>query len=104
MFAASCDSVEDNTKFAKKLELDYPILSDPSKTVATAQGVVDEDRPFPRRWTVFISKDGKVAHIEKKVDFKNHGKQVAKKLAELKVEKATADKKSSDDKKKKEEK
>ena len=104
MFAASCDSVELNTKFAKELKLDYPILSDPGKKVATVHGVVDEKRKIPRRWTVFIAKDGKVAHIEKKVDFKNHGEQVAKKLAELKVEKASTDKKASDDKKKKEEK
>ena len=28
IFAASCDSVEDNTKFAKKLELDYERITD----------------------------------------------------------------------------
>lgn len=84
-FTASCDSVEDNTKFAKSLELDYPILSDPRKTVAIAYGVVTVERAFPQRWTFYIGKDGKVLYIDKKVKTKSHGADVAKKLSELKV-------------------
>ncbi len=100
IFAASCDSVKKNTKFAKELELDYPILSDPNRKVATAYGVVDDSRKIPRRWTIFVGKDGKVAHIEKDVDTKAHGKQVLKKLAELKIEKASKEKKSKKESKK----
>ncbi|MCA9216444.1 MAG: peroxiredoxin family protein [Planctomycetales bacterium] len=87
VFAASCDTVEDNTKFAKQLELDYPILSDPERKVAPVHGVVDEKQKYPRRWTIFIGKDGVVKHIEKKVDTRGHGTQVLKQLAELKVDK-----------------
>ena len=87
LFAASCDSVEDNTRFAKELELDYPILSDPEKKTAIAYGVVDDERPFPRRWTYFIGKNGKILEIEKDVKTGGHGEQVLKKLAELKIEK-----------------
>ena len=39
-FTASVDTPEDNKKFAEKLGLDYPILSDPTKSVAQAYGVV----------------------------------------------------------------
>ena len=39
-FTASCDDAETNARFAKSLELDYPILSDPGKDVAKAYGVV----------------------------------------------------------------
>src|SRR5436190_22679590 len=37
-FAASCDDVETNTKFAKSLEVDYPILADPTRETATKYG------------------------------------------------------------------
>ncbi len=85
-FAASCDTPELNKKFAKKLELDYPILSDPSRKVAKAYGVVNEKRRFPFRKTIFIGKDGTILYIETKVNTGDHGNQVAKKLKELKVE------------------
>ncbi|GAB4150852.1 MAG: hypothetical protein Tsb009_25920 [Planctomycetaceae bacterium] len=86
-FTASCDSVEVNTKFAKSLELDYPILSDPSREVAKAYGVVTAKRKFPFRWTFYIGKDGKILKVDKKVKARSHGKDVAKALEELGVEK-----------------
>ena len=48
-FAASCDTLETNTEFARSLELDYPILSDPERKTAEAYGVVDESRRHPAR-------------------------------------------------------
>jgi peroxiredoxin Q/BCP len=85
-FTASVDKPADNKKFAEKLGLDYPILSDPTKKVAEAYGVVDEKRPVAQRWTFFIGEDGKIQHIEKKVQTKSHGKDIAAKLKELGVE------------------
>jgi len=70
------------------LELDYPILSDPKGDTARMFGVIDDNRSFPQRWTFFISKDGELLAVEKKVDFRSHGKQIAEKLADLKVDKA----------------
>jgi len=87
-FTASCDSVDDNTQFAKKLELDYPILSDPDRTTARKFDVVEDDKGYPKRWTFFISKDGKVLEIDKAVRPAAHGQQIAKKLAELGIEKS----------------
>ena len=84
-FTASCDDVDTNTKFAKSLELDYPILSDPKRDVATAFGVVDSAQKNPRRWTFYIGKDGKILHIEKMVKTESHGADVAAKLKELGV-------------------
>ena len=80
-----------NTEFAKKLELDYPLLSDTSKKTAKEYGVVHEGRAVPERWTFIIGKDGKILHIEKKVTAKDHGPQVLKTLEELGVEKAKKD-------------
>ncbi len=86
-FTASCDTAEENAKFAKSLELDYPILSDPSKEVAKTYGVVNAERKLPFRWTFYIGKDGKILHIDKEVKADNHGEDVAAKLEELGVAK-----------------
>lgn len=78
----------DNSKFAKDLGLDYPILSDPEKKTATEYGVVSAARRFPQRWTFIIGADGRIKHIDKKVKAKKHGEDLAKKLDELKIPKA----------------
>jgi len=90
-FAASCDTVEDNGKFAQSLGLDYPILSDPEKTVATAYGVVNADRSLPFRWTFYIGKDGKILHVDRQVKPATAGDDVARKLGELGVAKRPSD-------------
>ncbi len=74
-------------KYAEALKLDYPILSDAGKKVATAYGVVTKDRAVPFRWTFYIGTDGKILHIDKAVSARTHGTDVAKKLAELGVKK-----------------
>ena len=86
-FTASCDAAEVNKKFAESLELDYPILSDPGKEVATAYGVVHEGRAVPERWTFYIGVDGTIQYVEKMVKTGTHGKDVAAKLQELGVSK-----------------
>jgi thioredoxin-dependent peroxiredoxin len=86
-FTASCDSVEDNTRFAKSVGADYPILSDPGCGVARAYGVVDAQRTFPRRWTFFIGPKGNILHIDREVDTRQYALDVAKRLAELGVPK-----------------
>ncbi len=86
-FTASCDTAADNKKFAEKLGLDYPILSDPERKVAKAYGVVTSTRKFPFRRTFYIGKDGNILHIDKKVKAATHGADVAAKLKELGIAK-----------------
>ena len=74
-----------NKRFAESLELDYPILSDPKRSVAAAYGVVDKDRPYPRRWTFIIGLKGELLYIDKKVKAGTHGDDLVKKLGELGV-------------------
>ena len=81
----SVDTPETNKSFAQSLGLDYPLLSDPTRAVATAYGVVDEDQPFPSRWTFFIGLDGRIMHIDKQVNPATHGRVIAAKLSELGV-------------------
>jgi peroxiredoxin Q/BCP len=87
VFAASCDSPETNQKYAKALKLDFPILSDPDKSVAKAYGVVDDQRPLPARHTFYIGRDGKLLDIDTAVSPASHGTDVARKLAELGIPK-----------------
>ena len=101
-FMASVDTVEENTKFAKatsvtlqgrgggpstvveKKEADFPLLSDPTKEVATKYGVLMPNG-FANRWTFYIDKNGKIAHIEKTVRPATSAEDMIAKLGELKV-------------------
>ena len=83
-FAASVDSVEANTKFARSLGISYPILSDPAKDVARAYGVLSPSG-FASRWTFYIGRDGRILFIDKRVSPAVHGNVVAAKLADLGV-------------------
>ena len=74
-----------NKKFAESLHLDYPILSDPDKTVAQAYGVMSP-RGFANRWTFYIDKDGTVREIDKKVKPDQAGADIAAKIKELGLE------------------
>jgi len=83
-FTASVDDAEQNKKFAESLNLDYPILSDPTRETAKAYGVLNE-RGMANRWTFYIDKNGKIAHIDQKVNTENHGNDIATELKNLGV-------------------
>jgi peroxiredoxin Q/BCP len=82
-FTASVDEPDHNKKFAESLSCDYPILSDPDKSVAKAYGVVHEGRAMPERWTFYIDKEGIIRAVEKKVNVSNAAADAAAKLKEL---------------------
>jgi peroxiredoxin Q/BCP len=85
-FAASVDDIETNTKFAKSLDADYPILADAEKSVAEAYGVLSSSG-LANRWTFYIGPDGKILAIDKQVNVKTSGADIAAKLGELGVAK-----------------
>jgi peroxiredoxin Q/BCP len=82
----SVDTVEDNTKFSQMHEADYPILSDVSKSIANAYGVLGPGG-LARRWTFYIGPDGKILHIDKTVAPATSGPDMVAKLGELKIAK-----------------
>lgn len=84
-FTASVDTPEYNKEFATELDLDFPILSDPTSEVAKAYGVVHGDRKVPERWTYYIGEDGRILAIDKEVKTASHGADIASKLKELGV-------------------
>ena len=67
-FMASVDAVEGekgNKAFAESEKADFPLLSDPTKDVATAYRVLSP-RGFANRWTFYIGADGKITAIAKR--------------------------------------
>ena len=81
-FAASVDSPDANRKFAESLGVRYPILSDPTKEVARAYGVLARSG-YASRWTFYIGADGRILEIDKKVSPSSHGADVARRVREL---------------------
>ena len=67
-FMISVDDTQTNKEFAESLDSDFPLLSNPTKEVAEAYGVVTAERAFPFRWTFIIGGDGKILRIDKEVN------------------------------------
>ena len=57
LLAASCDKKKYLSPFASDLNLNYPILADPTRTTAIQWAVVGEGREIPNRWIYFIDRD-----------------------------------------------
>ena len=101
-FMASVDPLEDNVKFAKatsietagqkidKKEADFPILSDPTKDTARAYGVLAPNGAVAQRWTFYVDKDGRISYIDKAIKPATSAEDMAAKLGELNVSKATS--------------
>jgi peroxiredoxin Q/BCP len=95
-FMASVDPLEQNIKFAKatsvtlgdrvveKKEADFPMLSDPTKEVATKYGVLNE-RGTANRWTFYIDRTGRIAAIDKMVRPETSAEDMLTRLTEIKV-------------------
>ena len=76
------DSEDVNRRFAESLGLTYPILSDATKAVAKAYGVLAASG-YASRWTFYIGADGRILDIDKKVSAASHGRDVVAKLTQL---------------------
>jgi peroxiredoxin Q/BCP len=83
-FAASVDDEALNKQFSDKLQLDFPLLSDPTKETAKAYGVLNE-RGMANRSTYYIDKNGKISAIDQKVNPEGYGETVAARLKDLGV-------------------
>ena len=87
-FMISVDTPEENKAFAEKESADFPLLSDPSKEVATRYGVLGPVG-LPRRWTFYIGPDGKILDIDKSVSTGTAGVDLANKLKALGIKQRT---------------
>jgi peroxiredoxin Q/BCP len=82
-FMISVDDPQTNQEFAESLESNFPLLSNPTKEVAEAYGVVTADRAFPFRWTYIIGGDGKILKIDKEVNPATAGQDLVAHMASL---------------------
>jgi peroxiredoxin Q/BCP len=83
-FMISVDTPEENKRFAEQEKADFPMLSDPSKEVATKYGVLGPGG-LARRWTFYIGPDGKIREIDKAISTSTAGADLAAKLKALGV-------------------
>ena len=81
----SVDRPDVNAAFARSLGLDYPILSDPTKGIAQAYGVLGASG-FARRWTFVIGRDGRILAIDRNVSPGTHGADLVERLSVLGVQ------------------
>ncbi len=63
------------------------MLADADGSVAKAYGVRHPVMGFPRRWTFYIGRDGKLLHVDRDVKAGTAGPDMAKRLAELGIAK-----------------
>lgn len=79
----SPDSEKSHQNFAQKHDLNFPLLSDPDKTIAKAYGVWGPKKFMGReaqgilRTTFVIGADGRIEKFFDKVNTKAHFEQIA---------------------------
>jgi thioredoxin-dependent peroxiredoxin len=89
VWGVSADDAQAHQKFARKFDLNFPLLVDPGKTMLEAYGAWVEKSMYGKaymgvqRITYLIDPEGKVARAWPKVKPEEHAEEVAAALAEL---------------------
>ena len=83
-FMASVDPLDDNKGFAAEQKADFPLLSDPTKAIAKAYGVL-HPAGFAKRYTFYIGADGRILTIDDAVVPETSAQDIARRLGELGV-------------------
>lgn len=86
-FMASVDPLKENISFSQSAGADFPLLSDPSREVAKAYGVL-QGGAFARRVTFYIGIDGTVLRIDSQVNPSTSAQDMVATLGELGVARA----------------
>lgn len=80
----SADSEKSHQKFAGKYDLPFPLIADPEKKIIKDYGVLGKKKLYGKismglhRTTFIIDEKGFIEKIIKKVDTKNHSRQIYK--------------------------
>ncbi len=83
-FMISVDDPETNRRFAESLDSGFPLLSNPTREIAEAYGVVRPGgRGFPSRWTFIIGGDGRILRIDKRVNPSTAGRDLVAHMRDL---------------------
>lgn len=87
VFGVSADSLAAHQKFVRKYQLNFPLLSDPERTLLESIGVWVEKSMYGRsyfgiqRATFVVDANGRIEKVWPKVKAKGHGEEVAAYLA-----------------------
>lgn len=74
ILGVSFDDAVSHQAFKEKFHLNFPLLVDADKKIASAFGVTGDQ--YPSRDTIVIDKEGKIKKILRKVDPKTHSAQL----------------------------
>ncbi len=64
MIGISIDSPASNAEFAKKIGVNFPLLSDMNRKVSKEYGILNEEKQFANRTTFVVDKQGVIQFIE----------------------------------------
>lgn len=88
ILGVSPDGAASHAKFSTKYDLNFPLLSDESKSMMRSYGVWQEKSMYGRKYmgvvrtTFIIDEGGKISHIFPKVKVEGHTEEVLKALSE----------------------
>ncbi len=82
-FGISLDSVATQAKFVKQQELNFQLLSDPDGSAAEKYQVLPKGASYAKRVTFVIDPKGKLRLIDKSVNVREHGDDLAQKIDKL---------------------
>ncbi len=88
VLGVSADDVDSHGKFAKKYELNFPLLADANAELAKSYGAYGEKNMYGKiftgilRYTFLINPDGEIVKTWKKVQTETHAQEVEKVLRE----------------------
>ena len=87
IFGISADTVEAQSAFHKKHNLNFTLLADPDLKVTEVFGSRMPILKMSKRWTYIIDPELKIRALEKDIDPAKDAQRVAKQLEELKSQK-----------------
>ena len=68
---------ESHKKFVKEHSLNFPLLVDTGRNLSLLLGATDDPDGLSKRITIVVNKEGKIARIDKQVNARTHGKDLA---------------------------
>src|SRR5690606_6797318 len=89
VYGVSADDRGSHEKFARKYDLNFPLLVDPEKHVLNAYGAYGEKSMYGKKYmgvlrvTYLVDPEGKVARVWPKVKPEDHADEVRAAIAEL---------------------
>ena len=80
--ASSADSVEALRRFKEENEASFTMLSDKNGSAAKAFGAYNPIG-FAKRWTIYVDDKGKILEVDKNVNVRTAGQDLAENLSKL---------------------